>query len=142
MKCRILYFIYYLFGFDLYFKQFMVDSIISKDDDNYQKNKSDNKIIIFDSGVWVSRTFIPYEYISLIYFTENNVRLHVIGKLHNGSIDLNHSNNLVIEITGNNMILLKDTMLNNLYYHIKYNDIETGAMDFICPVNKTKTKNT
>ena len=137
IRNRILYFLYYMFGFDLYLKKFIVNCIESKDD-NTCKNYKTDKVLVFDSGIYFSKIFIPYEYITVIYYSNEGICLHVFGKINNNGIDLLKSNNLTITITGNNIILLKDTILNNLYYHIKYNDIEMGAMTYIQTNKKQK----
>jgi len=82
-----------------------------------------DNVILYDNGMQIDKSFIPYEYIVSI----NDTKLVLLAKLEeDGTIVPCDS---ISSITLKNKYLPKK-IKSNLYYHLKYNDVNLDILTF------------
>jgi len=88
-------------------------------------------ITLYDSGIYISlfSIFIPYEYILYVEQQNKNFIFYIMGKLHNNSIELCDSS-LKLEFKIKECVNLLNLLKSNIYYHIKYNNVNNSVLNF------------
>ena len=124
-------YIYYIFSFlYLFLKHYSIAKCRINDGTKtyYAKNI---KVILFDYGIFLEnfKILIPYENLLYIQKKENNHIFSCLAKFENGKIILGDSI-LLFEFRSVKPDNLSRLIVNNMNYHLKYNKIDLGIMDY------------
>lgn len=127
---KIIHFFYYLFYkiFPYYSNKVAVQLIKISDNVNTIEKYNDS-IVVHSIGFNIDRIFVPYEYMVRIDGGENIIDIELFGRIQNGTIFYCKST-VIVRIIGKNMKKLQLKLMDNLYYHLKYNKINKEAAFF------------
>ena len=118
----------------IYQKKIIVDKIFifnNKDEEKEYLSNEKTQIILYEKGIIIQDTFIPYE--NIISFGEvMNFKfccLELFAEIKESKIILNE-NVIKLIIQLDNPTFLCDIIKKNMYYHIKYNKINEETITF------------
>ena len=94
-----------------------------------------NKIIILNDGIDFYGLHIPYEYIIQFGYIENKIYLQLFANFiqkGNNQIKLNLGGSRIsVSFKTNNAGILVKKMKNNMYWHLKWNNISPKELDYV-----------
>jgi hypothetical protein len=135
---KIIHFFYYLFYkiFPYYSNKVSVQVIKISDNVNVIEKYNDS-ISVHSIGFHIDHIFVPYEYMVRIDGGKNIIDIELFGRIQNGTIFYCKST-VIVRIIGKNMKKLQFKLMDNLYYHMKYNKINKEAAFFFDLPKKIK----
>jgi hypothetical protein len=84
--------------------------------------------VLYDNGMQIKKSFVPYEYI--VFF--NNKSILLLAKEEDENI-VPADSLLKVEFREN---INSNVIKNNLYYHLKYNNVNMDVLKFKCVKSK------
>ena len=123
---------YLLFSYFSYFfkSTFYVNSMMFIHKDLSYLVQKPLCITVHDNGIQILTNFIPYENISIFGYTAGIVDLDILGSIDSKlKLELNN-NKTRISINCLNGTKLINLIKKNMYYHIRYNKINTEVISF------------
>jgi hypothetical protein len=127
------FFIFSYFSF-LFSKIFVVNSLIITHNDTSYLVKKPLKLIITDHGIKLHNFFIPYENITIFKSNEEFIEINILGSIINENdtlkIILESNKQTTFSLNCKNGNYLVSLIKKNMYYHIRYNKINTDVMNY------------
>ncbi len=134
------YFIFSYFSF-FFNKVFIGNSLIlSHNKLSYLVNKT-FKMVVSDNGILIDTVFIPYENITTFCYGAGIITLDILASIENNEkikVNLEKDKLTTISINCKNGINLVNSIKKNMYYHIRYNKINTDVMNYYTKNNLNK----
>ena len=117
--------------FNLFFKKIKIENIFLYHNKEFYKSQCINDLILYDNGMILNNLFIPYENIIKFGHKNDTVYLDIFAKINkiedNFTVSLGHS---IVNINIKTEFSLKlcKYIKFNLFYHIKYNKINSDIV--------------
>jgi hypothetical protein len=127
------YFIFSYFSF--FFKSlFIVNSLIFSNEKVSYLVKKPLNLFVTDKGIKIHNFFIPYEHITIFGYGAGIVDLEILGSIIENSetlkVVLENDKKTKISMNCLNGPKLLNLIKKNMYYHIRYNKINTDVITY------------
>jgi hypothetical protein len=86
-----------------------------------------DNVILYDNGIEIDKSFIPYEYIVSIRHMSDHTNLVILAKKEEDGTLVPYDSILTINLKNK---YLANKIKSNLYYHLKYNDVNLDILTF------------
>ncbi len=123
------YFLFCYFHF-LFVSSFLVNSIIFAFEDTNYLVKKNSFIIVQEKGIKLYNNFIPYENITVFSYKAGIVNLNILGTIDKNLKITLGTDVLKVSLNCLNGEKLVKLIKKNMYYHIRYNKINTEVISY------------
>jgi hypothetical protein len=125
------YFIFSYFNF-LFKSTFIASSLIINFDKTNYLVKKPVQIVVLDNGIKIHNNFVPYENVVIFKYLAGIVNIEILGSVNKDlKFELDSSGNKInISVNCINGMNLVKLIKKNMYYHIRYNKINTEVINY------------